>query len=209
MKKVTLRIVGIVLVMVVVGGCARPTKTTIEMNKKLDNIEILLSNQPGTPIKFSMDRYLLNQRNIRLNDPNKMSYLYVIAVDGTWLNVTIVGKLASTSKRLTPPIQRHQLRDPDDPENDSMYLDVVGPAPDDMGTWGQSDAAHVGMTTLGALLEIGGFLSYFYSETPITFQNLDKKMVTMVVEATPEEKQALMGKLESLKRDAAKANNSK
>lgn len=35
-------------------------------------------------------------------DPTKMCYLYLVFIDGTWLQTTIVGKFTSTSKRLTP-----------------------------------------------------------------------------------------------------------
>ena len=72
-------------------------------NRKIQSIDRLLHNQPATTLNYSMDRYLMDQRNVRFNDPNKMCYLYINTFDGSWLKVTIVGKVASTSKRLSTP----------------------------------------------------------------------------------------------------------
>jgi hypothetical protein len=141
-----------------------------------------------------MDRYLLTERLTRFNDPNKMCYLYMVFCDGTWLKATIIGKLSSTSKRLTSPQVYTQVL------SGGTYDNM--PAPDEMGTYGSSDPAHVGMTTLGSLIEAGGFMSYIYSETPLSFTNMNKPMAEMVVNVTPAEKQALMLKLEALKREA-------
>jgi len=162
-------------------------------NKKIADAENLMTSQPAPTTKWSMDRYLLGERLTRFNDPNKMCYLYLVFCDGTWLKATIIGKLSSTSKRLTSP---------------EVYTKVLGtgtyevmPAPDEMGTYGSSDPAHVGMTTLGSLIEAGGFMSYIYSEVPLTFTNMNKPMVEMVVNVTAVEKQALLEKLEALKRE--------
>lgn len=163
-------------------GC--DTERTKQYEKKLRNVDDLMKNQPGSEVEFSMDRYLLDERNTRFNNPNKMSYLYVVLLDGTWLKVTIVGKLTSTSKRLTAP----------------DHLDE--PQPDEMGVYGQSDPAKVGMTTIGSLLEFGGFVSYVYSEIPLSFVGLDKRVIELVLEVTPEERSLLFQKLEEARRQA-------
>jgi hypothetical protein len=62
----------------------------------------------------------------------------------------------------------------------------------------------VGLTTLGSLIEAGGFMSYIYSETPLTFKNMNKPMVEMVVEASAQERKLLMEKLDNLKREMSK-----
>lgn len=139
--------------------------------KKVKATVKLIEKQPTRDLNFSMDRFILNQRQQRLNDPNKMTYLYVVLMDGSWLKVTIIGKLASTSKRLSPPTEPG----------------YSFPLPDNMGVWGSSDPAHVGMTTLGSLIEVGGFLSYVYSEVPLHFTNLSKPMIEMQVQASPAE----------------------
>jgi hypothetical protein len=110
-------------------GCpGERTEADKQNQDKLDHNEVLMKNQPTPQIAYSMDRYLLTERLVRLNDPNKMTYLYVILQDGTWLKVTIIGKLASTSKRLTSPDGHFY-------DGSSYYS---GAAPDEMATWGSA-----------------------------------------------------------------------
>jgi len=138
-----------------------------------------------------------SQKKLQLNDPNKMTYLYVILADGNWLKVTIIGKLTSTTKRLTRS-EAYQC--------DGNVCKFV-PAPDEMGVWGESTPAKVGMTTLGSLLEIGGFLAYVYSETPLTFSSMGQpvKMIEMNVEMSAEERQVFQKRLGDLKNMAEEA----
>jgi len=171
-----------------------------EFQKKKETVDYLLKNQPGHPIDFSMDRYLLDQRLLRFNDPNKMSYLYVVLLDGTWLKTTIIGKLASTSKRLTRPVQEYDIYGNNN---------ALGPAADEMGVYGESQPDKVGMTTLGSLIEIGGFSSFIYSETPITFTNLQKPIVELTIMATAEEKTQFLQELENLKKQVQQSQRSK
>ncbi len=170
------------------GGCDG-SQAQKQARAKIENTESLMSKQPTPKIEFSMDRYLTAQRLIRFNDPNKMSYLYVVLLDGTWIQTTIIGKLTSTTKRLTSP------------EN-TTNIGYGNQAPDEMGTWGSSDPAKIGMTTLGSLIEFGGFSSYIYSEVPLIFKNLDKKVIEVEVNLTTEEKAQLLGELNNLKKQA-------
>lgn len=181
----------IVVLAMVIGGCGGGNRTAREKQQtaKLNNVDRLITNQPSTPLDYSMDRYLIDQRNKRFNDPNKINYLYIVMADGTWLKVTIIGKMASTSKRLSSPVEVNSWS--------NGYYTV--PAPDDMGVWGESVGAHLGMTTLGSLLECGGFLSYIYSEVPLMFQDFNKPMVTITASVTPEERAELAKKLDELK----------
>jgi len=159
-----------------------------QAGRKIENANTLMERQPAPEINYSMDRFLLSERLARFNDPNKMTYLYVILPDGSWLQVTIVGKLASTSKRLTSPDQ---------------YSGASGyhfQAPDEMATYGSSEPAKVGMTTLGSLLEIGGFLAYLYSEAPLTFKGLNKPPIEIEVVASRSEISDFNRRLESAQR---------
>jgi len=194
------KLVGLIFVVMCLSfgwfGCGKS-----EMNqqsvRRMEQVNALMAGQPGDPIKFSMDRYLLNERNKRMNDPNKMTYLYVILADGNWLKVTIVGKLASTTKRLTKT-ESYQC------ENNYCQ---VSPAPDEMGVWGESTSAKVGMTTLGSMLEIGGFLAYIYSETPLTFSSggAPVKMVEMSVEMSATDRKEFDTRLQELRTKAEEA----
>lgn len=152
-----------------------------EFQKKQENVNRLMRKQPGTSVSFSMDRYILDQRNVRFNDPTKMSYLYVCFIDGTWLEMTIIAKAASTSKRLTTPNQEYRV------DHGQYPGTTLGPAPDEMGTYGSSMGDKCAMTTIGSLVEWGGFISYIWSETPLYFSNMQTQMVKVEVQATPEE----------------------
>jgi hypothetical protein len=170
-------------------GC----ETTVmqkENYKKVQRAENIMLSQPAPEMKFSMDRYILSERLTRFNDPNKLCYLYLVFCDGTWLQTTIIGKMTSTSKRLTSPEIYTKV------ESTSWAMTA---APDEMATYGSSDPAHVGLTTLGSLIEAGGFMSYIYSETPLIFKNMNKTMVEMVVQVTDQERKDLNTKLENLK----------
>ena len=126
-----------------------------------------------------------------------MSYLYIVMLDGTWLKVTIVGKLTSTTKRLTRKEQLFWFPMYNNGAGSGNY--ELSEAPDEMGVWGQSDPAKVGMTTLGSLVEFGGMVSYVYSETPLNFTGINKPVIEMTIEATPEQKQIMMNELSLLK----------
>lgn len=175
------------------SGCDDTSEIKKANSAKIEQVNNLLVKQPATTVKFSMDRYILNERNVRFNDPNKMCYLYVVMSDGTWLKVTIVGKVTSTSKRLSSPTMEYSVYGNNNP---------LGPAPDDMGVFGESVGAHVGLTTIGSMIEFGGFISYIYSEVPLPFTGLAKQIVEIKVEASQEERTEMMRKLEDLKKRA-------
>ena len=174
-------------------GCTDDELTKAD-NKKMKSVKSLMTKQPATDLSFSMDRYLLNERNVRLNSPNKMSYLYVVMIDGTWLKCTIIGKLASTSKRLTNTQGIVHW--------DSNLNSSIGPVPDEMGTYGESTGSKVGLSTLGSLLEFGGMNSFIYSETPLNFTNFAKPIAELNVEITDAERKELQEKLNNLKKQA-------
>lgn len=186
----SLLIVPVCLLFMGQDSCDNTSERAKQSAKRIETTESLMKKQPSPQIDFSMDRYVLSERYKRFNDPNKMTYLYVVLPDGSWLQATIIGKLSSTSKRLTPP-------DYYDYYSSSYY---TRQAPDEMGTWGSSEPAKVGMTTLGSLLEIGGFMAYLYSETPLTFKNFNKPMIEMVVQVSDQEKAELLKQLEEVQR---------
>lgn len=171
-----------------------PTNQQAEQNhKKQQTVQELMAKQGTAALDFSMDRYLLKERLERFNDPNKMSYLYVFTPSGPVIQFTILGKVASTGKRLTMPVQQYEV-------DRGQYKGTdLGPAPDEMGVYGESSGGgKVGMTTLGSLIEFGGFGFYFYSEVPVTFTGLDRPLVTLEVTATDAEKAELMKKMQSI-----------
>lgn len=191
-------------------GCDKQlTAAEQQYASKLDRTNNLIENQPASPVPYSMDRFILDQRLLRFNDPSRMTYLYVTLLDGTWLKVTIIGKLTSTSKRLSQQEQVFRVRNPASNcrENDdslSCFMTINGQAPDEMGVFGSSEPAKVGITTAGSLIEFGGFSSYIYSETPLAFTNLEKKVIEIVVEADEADRQNMIEQLQKAQKEALK-----
>lgn len=167
-----------------------------QFQRKIESTDQLLRNQPATMLGFSMDRYLADQRNVRFNDPNKMCYLYINTFDGAWLRMTIIGKVASTSKRLSAPEQEYLVN--------GSGANPLGPAPDEMGMYGSSDPAKIGISTMGSLLEFGGFLGYFVSEVPLSFEGLNRPMVNVTIEMPADQRAGFLDKLAALRQEASK-----
>ena len=160
-------------------ACGPESAKKANVAKKAKNVESLMTKQPNPTIENSMDRFLLAERLVRFNDPGKMSYLYIFEPAGRCFQFTIIGKVASTSKRLTQPIDYNGLLEPDE-----------------MGVYGHSSGnAKVGMTTLGSLIEYGGFAFYIYSETPLSFKGLKDQIIEIKVEATQADIAALKDRL--------------
>ncbi len=170
-----------------------------EFERKTKHVEHILKNQPATQIDFSMDRYLLNERDVRLNDPTKMTYLYISFFDGTWLKITIRGKLASTSKRLSASVQEYIVQG-----DSTCSKGELGPAPDNMAVWGDSVGGKVGITTLGTLIEFGGMIGYIYSETPLIFSGLQKPIIEITTTLTDNEKSQFAVSLDKLIKESKK-----
>ncbi len=161
---------------------------TIQLEKKMQNTQQLMANQPTSKIQWSMDRFLMNERLDQFNNPNLTSHFYIILNDGTWIHLYIIGKTASTSKRLTSTDAMQNFPDPRPEFTNQQYLHLTE-APDEMGVWGKSSGdAKVAMTALSFLLEFGGQYTYLYSEVPLKLEGLLRPMVTLVVEdASPQE----------------------
>lgn len=202
-RVVAVLIISIVIFCVLSGSNCDGTNTTQRqdfLNNKL-NVQGIISRQPTPALSFSMDRYIHIERAIRFNDPNHMSYLYVFMANGSVIEMTIVGKVASTSKRLTNPV-------------DILGDDTNGyyqqPAADVMAMFGESSGGKAGISTFGSLFEFGGgFMSYFESETPATFTDKRTGQAMPVIgvdfKMSDKEKQSFLRELGLLQKVTKKA----
>ena len=144
--------------------------------KKLENTSTLLQMQPAPKLNYSHERYILSERIKRWNDPNKVLYLYIFTPTNIVYYVTVRGKLSSTSKRLTPTWMLINC------DKGSSYGHCIVEAPDEMGTWGKSSPAKVGIMTNGSLIEIGGFTGYILTEEPLKFE--EKVILVKIMQIT-------------------------
>jgi len=62
--------------------------------------------QPPTTLSWSLERYNVDKRNKRWNDPNKVSYIYLLSNYGTIIAYfPIKGKVSSVNSKLTTNMQ--------------------------------------------------------------------------------------------------------
>lgn len=62
--------------------------------------------QPPITLKWSLERHNINKRNQRWNDPNKISYIYLLSDYGTIIAYfPIKGKVSSVNSKLTTNMQ--------------------------------------------------------------------------------------------------------
>lgn len=187
------------------SDCSGPSanEETKQFQQKKETVQSLMAKQPSPQLRWSADRFLLRERLIRFNDTNKMSYLYVFLFNGQVLETTIKSKLASTGKRLTAPVQQYKI------DAGSHRGTTLGPAPDEMAVYGHSTgSAKVGMTTIGSLIEMGGgMMFYIYSEAPLQFRGIERK-ITFDIEASKEELELYKDRLNRMAGEAAKYGGS-
>ncbi len=117
------------------------------------------------------------KRDLTLNNPNRVGYVYVFSAMGQLMNTyTILGKVSSTTSQLT------ESQDIVDDKNcvtgvsygsgsytQGACSNVVDSLGDD-GTYGGEEGGPAGVfffTTSGALIELGGGVTWQYSDAPL------------------------------------------
>lgn len=130
--------------------------------EQLSQQRALASQQRSTPVEYpvySDERANINERNIRLNDPNKITYVYGLALDGTVVfHDTAKGKVSSCSSQILPE------------EGPIRYRggDLVVPQPEPDGSFGTNGVCIFYFTPQGAYREWLG--NYFMSDQPVTLR---------------------------------------
>lgn len=139
--------------------------------KNYDNS--VFSQMTGPSDEMSNDA----QRDLTLNNPNRIGYVYVYATNGTLVGFyTIKGKVSSTESQLTE--SQDIVEDSgcvsgvgyDGGYQEGACDNVVDSIGDD-GTYGGEEGGPSGVyfyTTAGALVELGGTVSWFYSDAPMS-----------------------------------------
>ena len=118
----------------------------------------LEKTQPAPQIDYSVERANLQERINRWNDPNKISYIYLLSDTGTCISyMPIKGKVSSVNSKLTTEDQivYNYYRD---------NTQVVN-SPDLDGSYGSNGDAIFFFTTKGEYVEWNG--KYFLSDEPI------------------------------------------
>jgi hypothetical protein len=134
----------------------------MEMRMTEKNQKNLNKSQPPIQIDWSLERENLNQRIKRWNDPNKISYIYLLGENGnTIAYFPIKGKVSSVNSKLSTNLQI--VKDPNTYyENDGSLLME---SPDFDGSYGTNGDAIFFYLTDGTYMEWPG--KYLLSENPV------------------------------------------
>lgn len=169
MKKATTISLILVSLLVLLGGTGCRAKKQQKQASKNYNAEqasqqnALAEQLRVTPVEypqFSDERSNINERNVRLNDPNKVTYIYLISRAGTVImHDTVKGKMSSCSSQILPEEGPVRYRG----------ADVVVPQPEPDGSFGTNGNCIFYFTPQGAYREYEG--DYIMSDQPITVSN--------------------------------------
>jgi len=160
MKKTTLRagaLVSVATLAIGATGCTSsgPAKDTPQA--KADALRDQTSKQqeaavpyPADKLRNPLDRKNLHDRLISNNDPNKISYVYLISMTGEpYAYFVMKGKLTSTESTMLPTDAVI-----DACGNSTEYCPEVVQGGGDDGTYGQNEDAVFGWTVTGVMITL-------------------------------------------------------
>jgi len=86
-------------------GCDATSTAAKEQKQTEANQSRLLEAQPPVSLKWSLEREQINKRTTLWNDPNKVSYIYLINYGKVLGFYIIKGKVSSVNSQITNPMQ--------------------------------------------------------------------------------------------------------
>lgn len=124
---------------------------TLATERSVANIQ---ASQPVPDFKYSQERYQLIERQKRLNNPNKISYIALIDKGLVISTFTIKGKVSSLNSLATNPSKVVVAR----------TASVVVPSPDIDTSYGSNPEGIFFFTVDGTMVEWSG--TYLWKDTP-------------------------------------------
>jgi len=135
------------------AGCDQGTASK-EQEMTEQNQEALLSVQPPVRLEWSLERENINKRTTLWNDPNKVSYIYLVSYGKVMAFYTIKGKVSSVNSQITNPEQKIN----------GTHGNIALPSPAEDGSYGENGDGIFFFTTDGAYVEWAG--SYMLADKP-------------------------------------------
>lgn len=159
MKKTTLRgavLAGFAALALTVAGCTSSGPADGTPQAKADEMRDQTSKQqeaavpyPADKLRNPLDRKNLHDRLLSNNDPNKISYVYLISMTGEpYAYFVMKGKLTSTESTMLPTDAVI------DACNSTEYCPTVVQGGGDDGTYGQNEQAVFGWTVTGVMITL-------------------------------------------------------
>ena len=181
MKKSFPVIILAIATAMILSGCDQPDSSQGAMQKVTEAYAPKLANAEPYPLaemNDSAERANLRERLLRLNNPNKIGYVYELTQNGQVLAMyTIKGKVSSTASQLsnTQNIDRNY-----NSSGGNVVVDSMG----DDGSYGPEEGGQNGIfffTTSGVLVEWNGL--WQYSDAPLELTS--KPLLLMNADAKP------------------------
>lgn len=155
----------LIFILLLVGCRLEHTATTseLEQQKTEQNQSKLLKAQPPVTLDWSLERENINKRTNLWNDPNKVSYIYLINYGKIMAFYTIKGKVSSVNSQITNPEQlvKYWSRQ----TGNYGLVSGVLPSPAEDGSYGTNGDAIFFFTTSGAYVEWAG--DYMLCDQPL------------------------------------------
>jgi len=144
------------------GGTANLEQDLTEASQSM-----LIQNQPPAKLDWSLERENINKRTNLWNDPNKISYIYLINFGKVMAFYTIKGKVSSVNSQITNPEQLTSRRVGNNSDDRVLSHDVDGviSSPAEDGSYGTNGDAIYFFTTEGAYVEYAG--DYMLADQPL------------------------------------------
>lgn len=148
---------GLIIVAIVSLGLAGCFDSTATKEQELTerNQERLIAAQPPVSLDWSLERENINKRTQRWNDPNKVSYIYLVNYGKVMAFYTIKGKVSSVNSQITNPQQLVERWE-------DRYL---MPSPAEDGSYGENGDAIFFFTTDDTYVEWAG--DYMLADKPL------------------------------------------
>jgi hypothetical protein len=168
MKKISILAVMLLVIMVCFTGCTeyvkQPTlQDTLKQSAEqiAQNQQTLEQKQPAPRITYSNERANLIKRATTFNQPNKVSYIYLVSNNGSIMAFyTVKGKVSSISSYLVPD---EQIVEKTSMSTTNAFLTIQ--APDIDGSYGTNGGGIFFYTTDDTYVEWNG--EYMLCDKPL------------------------------------------
>lgn len=164
---------AVVMLLVGLSACSQEPKSPTSQSEGQAQTEEAFNQQskavpyPASDLRDSLERRNLKERLLRLNDPEKIGYVYFVQFGkflGYW---TIKGKVSSTQSQMTTSdLINYACSD-----GLTGCQAVTTTAPGDDGSYGENEKGVFFFTTEGAMVQVPED-AYFYSDQPVNVANL-------------------------------------
>ena len=153
--------VVIIALCVALYGCDESKQSTsaIEQQRTEENQAVLLKAQPPEKLTWSLERENINKRTKLWNDPNKVSFIYLVNYGKVMAFYPVKGKVSSVNSQITNPSQFVSR---------AYHSSSVGcslPSPAEDGSYGTNGDAVFFFTTDGTYVEWAG--DYMLCDKPL------------------------------------------